>query len=691
MVLGELREDAREGRPPLVRLLPRGAQHGGERLVERRRAARERRPLVLERGEADGVHAAHLAEGRLEAQQVVADHRVRVDVALLVVHLVPEDLGRHVPVRARLRRHLLHLAVVLRRVPGGDLERARALERRLGDHGRVHRARHHRGGGRGGARGRRGGNVGGSVGHHGRLPPARARQPKVGDLEGAGEVEQQVGRLEVAVDDGRAARVQVDHPLRNLHQVVQRLLPREGGAPPGVVLVGRDVRAQQRLEVALHQLGDDDVVLGGRRPAQQHADVRVAQVHQQPSLLEQQPARELALLVVLELGRDHLARDVHPAPRPLDHHAEGAAADLAAERHVGHVDGEVLEQKLLARPAHLPPAPRAARRRRARLRPARAAVRLAQAVVGGVAASLDAARRAQRVSDVDHLVAQRVVERRAAPPILGVGVGARRQQVRHHRQPPLARRQVQRRARVVVAAVDREPLLLAHLDDLRQVANRRRLDQIGRRVARLHAAAHHAARVAQRLRALVVVLPQRVVQRRAAPPVARVGLSARGQQIRDHQQPPLARGQVERGALVVVAHVERQALVSLLRLLDQPPHRLQVALGGGIDQVLGGRVRALGAGLRPGGAQRLGRLVVVAMHRVVERPAAPTVLRVRVGARGEQVHDGGKPALTSCQVQWRPGVIVSDHDGHAVGLDEPLHRGQVSTSRAHDQLKGRGS
>jgi len=139
------------------------------------------------------------------------------------------------------------------------------------------------------------------------------------------------------------------------------------------------VRPEERLEVALHELRNDDVVLLvigsgvrvsirlrvrvrfsvrsgsgselafgfglgsgfafgldgvvrlGCRPTEEHADVRVAQVAEQSPLLEQQRARHLALLLVRVLV-DHLAGDCHAAPRALDHDPKGASADLAAQR-----------------------------------------------------------------------------------------------------------------------------------------------------------------------------------------------------------------------------------------------------------------------------------------------------------------------------------------------------------------------
>ena len=49
--------------------------------------------------------------------------------------------------------------------------------------------------------------------------------------------------------------------LRELHHELQRGLPREGGLALGVVQVWRHVRLEERLEVALHELRDNDVVL----------------------------------------------------------------------------------------------------------------------------------------------------------------------------------------------------------------------------------------------------------------------------------------------------------------------------------------------------------------------------------------------------------------------------------------------
>ena len=70
--------------------------------------------------------------------------------------------------------------------------------------------------------------------------------------------------------------------------------------------------------------------------------------------------------------------------------------------------------------------------------------------------------------------------------------------------------------------------------------------------------------------------------------------------------PALARCQVQRRARVVVAHVDRDLL-----LLHEPLHRVEVALGGGIDEVSRAGVRPFGAVRGPRVAQRLRGLVVV--------------------------------------------------------------------------------
>ena len=69
-------------------------------------------------------------------------------------------------------------------------------------------------------------------------------------------------------------------------------------------------------------------------------------------------------------------------------------------------------------------------------------------------------------------------------------------------------------------------------------------------------------------------------------------------------------------------------------------------------------------------AQRLGGLVVVPVRRVVQRAAAPPVLRVGVGARREQVHDGRQPALARRQVQRRARVVI--RHGDLVGVRDGL-------------------
>ena len=70
--------------------------------------------------------------------------------------------------------------------------------------------------------------------------------------------------------------------------------------------------------------------------------------------------------------------------------------------------------------------------------------------------------------------------------------------------------------------------------------------------------------------------------------------------------PALARRQVQRRARVVVAHVDRDLL-----LLNEALHRVEVALGGGVDQVRRAGVRPFGAVRGPRVAQRLSSLVVV--------------------------------------------------------------------------------
>jgi hypothetical protein len=84
------------------------------------------------------------------------------------------------------------------------------------------------------------------------------------------------------------------------------------------------------------------------------------------------------------------------------------------------------------------------------------------------ATALLAARRAQRLLDLGVRVAQRIVQRPPAPAVPCVRVGAGGEQVDHHSEPAFSRGEVQRGATVVVAAVDREALLLAQVDDLRE-------------------------------------------------------------------------------------------------------------------------------------------------------------------------------------------------------------------------------
>mmetsp|Transcript_14791 Transcript_14791/g.36924 ORF Transcript_14791/g.36924 Transcript_14791/m.36924 type:complete len:219 (-) Transcript_14791:1259-1915(-) len=120
-----------------------------------------------------GLQRCHVAVRHLARQQLPQHHRKRKHVGLLVVWLVLNDLGRHPAVCARLRCH---------------------VPRVLND----------------------------------------ARHAKVGDLDNAVVIHEQVGGLEVAVDD--LALVQVVHAARHFHRDLEDLRQPQRPLPPDVVV-----------------------------------------------------------------------------------------------------------------------------------------------------------------------------------------------------------------------------------------------------------------------------------------------------------------------------------------------------------------------------------------------------------------------------------------------------------------------
>ena len=477
--------------------------------------ARHRRPVVLERRELDGLDAAHVGPRRLEREHVVQDERERVDVDGAAVGLVPEDLGRHEAVRAGLARH--RVLIVARRVDAAVANRAQ-----LGE-------------------------------------------PEVGHLERVREVEQQVGRLEVAVDDRRLARVQVVHALRKLDGVAQRARrPQHAGR--------RDAVDARRLEHvvqrAAHQLADHDLAVVGERVAEQQADVRVAQLAEQPHLLPKVGQRGVARLgggglgggprravrrrggraaldgadradavgaAVLGrlLGLEHLGRDERAAPPALPDVAKCAGADLLDDDDVAPLDRERVD---LARQQRRG-------RRRGRRRSGEPG-RLAGAA-GDDEQSL--ARAVARLT--------RVVERAVAPPVLGVDVGTRCDERLHRRVVPFAAREVQRRPQVVVVSAD-GGAVGEQRSDLVDLATARSEDERGAVVGH----AEPTADAPQVLGHVGVALAHGVVERAAAPSVALVWAGTLADQELDDFEMAIRRGNVERASPVVVAEAQHQRL-----------------------------------------------------------------------------------------------------------------------------------
>mmetsp|Transcript_70885 Transcript_70885/g.117776 ORF Transcript_70885/g.117776 Transcript_70885/m.117776 type:complete len:237 (+) Transcript_70885:505-1215(+) len=208
-------------------------------------------------------------------EHVMQDERKGVHIHLLGVIFVKRNFGGHVAVRARLTCHHAHT--------DADLAYANAV---------TFRQRPQLG------------------------------ETKVRDFQCVGEVEEQVGGLEVAVEDGRLTQMQVVHAPRELRCVTHRTGPRHG-----VALVKR---LQQVLHRAAHQLGEHRFMSRLETHAEQHADVWVAKLPEYRTLCPQIAQCHLFLLIT-PFFLESLCCHRRAAIGALENVAKSARADLRDE------------------------------------------------------------------------------------------------------------------------------------------------------------------------------------------------------------------------------------------------------------------------------------------------------------------------------------------------------------------------
>mmetsp|Transcript_21946 Transcript_21946/g.52645 ORF Transcript_21946/g.52645 Transcript_21946/m.52645 type:complete len:428 (-) Transcript_21946:120-1403(-) len=272
----------------------------------------------------------------------------------------------------------------------------------------------------------------------------------------------------------------------------------------------------------------------------------------------------------------------------------------------------------------------------------------------------------ERAAELDDLfrqvevaLADRVVERRAAPPVLAVDRRLGVEQPLHDDLVPDRAREVHAPPVVVIHRVHRAAAVDEQLQPV-GVALPRQLTQLPRR--RRLVVVEVAVRLEEEHRHLPVVLTHRVTQRRAAPPVGRVDLCAVVQQDVHQRAVARVRRQVQHGAHVVVAAVHLGAA------RDKEAELLEVALLRRLAQLARRRhfVPAKPAARGEDGARHLG---VTPVHRHLERrPPHPVLL---VGQRA-MLQQGGRDACVPPQrgdVERRVPRVV-----HLVGVDGFLVR-----------------
>ena len=300
--------------------------------------------------------------------------------------------------------------------------------------------------------------------------------------------------------------------------------------------------------------------------------MRVAELAQDRALDAQVAQREL-LVLGAALRLEHLCRHRRAAPPRFEDVPERTGADLLDQldlvprrlRRV-HREQRAAGHRVVARRLGHPALREHLRRRRRRL-------------------AAHAARVDERLRDVGVAVPLGVVQRRAAPAVGEARLRARREQQRHHLEVAVARRQMQRGPAVVVLGQVAQRIVVQHLAHLLHVAGGGGRRQLDRRLLRRHA--ELTAGGAQQLRDLGVAVPQRVVERRAAPPVGAELRAVLVEQQLDDGELALRAGYVQRRALVVVAEVDELRL-----LFEHQLDRRHVRLGDGIEQ---GRASLLGA------------------------------------------------------------------------------------------------
>lgn len=157
-----------------------------------------------------------------------------------------------------------------------------------------------------------------------------ARKTEVADLEVALLVDQEVGRLEVAVDD--AAAVEVLDALEQLVQHVGHVVVAE--------VVGADDGVQVRVHVLLDEVDLAEALEGrGLLDVEDLDDVRVVEALEELHLAQGAQTEEVPLERLDLLDGDHLVAVV---PVPDRHHAVGALPDHTQHLVVADVEHVVL-------------------------------------------------------------------------------------------------------------------------------------------------------------------------------------------------------------------------------------------------------------------------------------------------------------------------------------------------------------
>mmetsp|Transcript_37132 Transcript_37132/g.120751 ORF Transcript_37132/g.120751 Transcript_37132/m.120751 type:complete len:232 (+) Transcript_37132:1188-1883(+) len=172
----------------------------------------------------------------------------------------------------------------------------------------------------------------------------------------------------------------------------------------------------------------------------------------------------------------------------------------------------------------------------------------------------------------------RVVQRRAAPAVADAGLRSRRDQERDDLAMPVARGEVKRGPVVIVLRQISQAVVIEHLPHALHIARRSCRSQLRRSLLRRHSELR--AGVAKHLRDLLVVVAQRVVEGRPVPAVAPDHRCARLEQQLDYCHVALARRDVERRTLIIVAKVCQLPAV----LLQEGPDCVLVVAPSGVHE-----------------------------------------------------------------------------------------------------------